>query len=93
MFDEQAAVALQQVHGEEVGATGHPDAAVIRHGGRVPEASRDTVAADPPSMSEKSDPRKPHAGGPGPTLRNPSPPYAPRYPIQRGFKPALRVIA
>lgn len=41
VVDQQAAATLQQVHGEEIGAARHPDAAVIRHAGSVPEASRD----------------------------------------------------
>lgn len=40
-LDEQAAATLQQVDGEEIGATRHPDATVIRHAGSVPEASHD----------------------------------------------------
>lgn len=35
VLDQQAATPIQQIHGEEVRASGHPHAAIVRHAGSV----------------------------------------------------------
>lgn len=102
MLDQQATAPLQQVHGEEIGAARHPHAAVIRHAYSVRGRPPDHRHRRPHPHVGEVQPCEPHAGGPRPTLRNPS--RSPRTPQiaggrrassspPYGFKPALRVLS